>query len=108
MLVALSKEDPSDEVKKARTLSEQQEMQRLLYVATTRARHTLALALDRDLFLDVKGKLSSRAQLTLLHGDENSAKFEALSTTPEVCALTLWVAEGQRAIDVEMPQPRDI
>ncbi|HXM33531.1 MAG TPA: 3'-5' exonuclease, partial [Chthoniobacterales bacterium] len=88
MLVALSKEDPSDELKKARTLSEQQEMQRLLYVATTRARHTLVLALDRELFLDVKGKLSSRAQLTLLHSDENSEQFEALSTTPEACALT--------------------
>ena len=88
MLVALSKEDPSDEVKKARTLSEQQEMQRLLYVATTRARHTLVLALDRELFLDVKGKLSSRAQLTLLHGEENSEQFEALSAKPEACALT--------------------
>jgi len=65
MLVALSKEDPSEELKKARELSEQQEMQRLLYVATTRARHTLVLALDRELFLDSKGKLSRRAHLKL-------------------------------------------
>ena len=105
MLVALSKEDPSDEVKKARTLSEQQEMQRLLYVATTRARHTLVLALDRELFLDVKGKLSSRAQLTLLHGDENSEQFEALSTTPEVCALTSAAAQAQSETDASAPQP---
>ena len=41
MLVALSKEDPPEELKKAREVSEQQEMQRLLYVATTRAQaHT--------------------------------------------------------------------
>ncbi|MEY2519408.1 MAG: CRISPR-associated exonuclease Cas4, partial [Verrucomicrobiota bacterium] len=87
ILVALSKEDPTDELKKARTLAEQQEMQRLLYVATTRARHTLVLALDRELFLDAKGKLSSRAQLTLL-GDEKAAQFEELATMPETCSLT--------------------
>jgi ATP-dependent exoDNAse (exonuclease V) beta subunit len=91
MLVALSKEDPSDELKKARELSEQQEMQRLLYVATTRARHTLVLALDRELFLDSKGKLSKRAHLKLLHGeppDANAEQFEALPTTPQACAST--------------------
>jgi ATP-dependent exoDNAse (exonuclease V) beta subunit len=91
MLVALSKEDPSDELKKARELSEQQEMQRLLYVATTRARHTLVLALDRELFLDSKGKLSRRAHLKLLLGeppDANAEQFENLMTTPQVCALT--------------------
>jgi ATP-dependent exoDNAse (exonuclease V) beta subunit len=91
MLVALSKEDPSEELKKARELSEQQEMQRLLYVATTRARHTLVLALDRELFLDSKGKLSRRAHLKLLLGeppDANAEQFEALTTTPQACALT--------------------
>jgi ATP-dependent exoDNAse (exonuclease V) beta subunit len=90
-LVALSKEDPSDEVKKARELSEQQEMQRLLYVATTRARHTLVLAFDRDLFLDSKGKLSRRAQLTLLRGEPSEANaehFAALASKPGACAQT--------------------
>jgi ATP-dependent helicase/nuclease subunit A len=91
MLVALSKEDPSEELKKARELSEQQEMQRLLYVATTRARHTLVLALDRELFLDSKRKLSRRAHLKLLLGeppDANAEQFETLTTTPQACALT--------------------
>jgi len=91
MLVALSKEDPSEELKKARELSEQQEMQRLLYVATTRAKHTLVLALDRELFLDSKGKLSRRAHLKLLLGerpDANAEQFEALTAIPRVCALT--------------------
>ena len=108
MLVALSKEDPSDEVKKARTLSEQQEMQRLLYVATTRARHTLVLALDRELFLDVKGKLSSRAQLTLLHGEENPEQFDALATTPEVCALTSAAALEMESETEALPAPPPI
>lgn len=91
MLVALSKEDPSEELKKARELSEQQEMQRLLYVATTRARHTLVLVLDRELFLDSKGKLSKRSQLKLLLGeppDGNAEQFDARTTTPQACALT--------------------
>ena len=91
MLVALSKEDPSEELRKARELSEQQEMQRLLYVATTRARHTLVLALDRELFLDSKGKLSRRAHLKLLLGearDANAEHFNTLTTMPQACALT--------------------
>jgi ATP-dependent exoDNAse (exonuclease V) beta subunit len=90
-LVALSKEDPSEEVKKAREVSEQQEMQRLLYVATTRARHTLVLVLDRDLFLDSKGKLSRRAQLTLLKGEPpevNVEQLATLATAPQACAQT--------------------
>jgi len=89
ILVALSKEDPSDDLKKARTLAEQQEMQRLLYVATTRARHTLVLALDRELFLDKKGALSSRAQLTLLGNERNPTQFDELTEKPEACPLTL-------------------
>lgn len=87
ILVALSKEDPTDEWKKARTLAEQQEMQRLLYVATTRARHTLVLALDRALF-EKKNALSSRAQLTLLNEEKNAAAFETLTETAAACALT--------------------
>lgn len=107
-LVALSKEDPSDEVRKARELSEQQEMQRLLYVATTRARHTLVLAFDRELFLDSKGKLSKRAQLKLLGGEPseyNAEYFETLATTPEACAATSTAArEFQDGIN-EAPSP---
>jgi ATP-dependent exoDNAse (exonuclease V) beta subunit len=87
ILVALSKEDPTDELKKARTLAEQQEMQRLLYVATTRARHTLVLAFDRDLF-QKKGALSSRAQLTLWQEEKNAAAFADLEGIPASCALT--------------------
>jgi ATP-dependent exoDNAse (exonuclease V) beta subunit len=87
ILVALSKEDPTDDLKKARTLAEQQEMQRLLYVATTRARHTLVLALDREIF-QKKGALSSRAQLTLWKEEQHAAEFAALEQTPAACLLT--------------------
>ena len=99
--MALSKEDPTDELKKARTLAEQQEMQRLLYVATTRARHTLVLALDRELF-QKKEALSSRAQLTLWKEDKNAAEFAALEEMPAACALTSIVkVEELRAEGVE-------
>ncbi len=91
VIVALSKEDPSDELKKARELSQRQEMERLLYVATTRARHTLVLALDAELFLDAKGELSRRAQLKLLRGEaggKNVAQFDALRSAARPCELT--------------------
>jgi ATP-dependent exoDNAse (exonuclease V) beta subunit len=110
ILVALSKEDPSDDLKKARTLAEQQEMQRLLYVATTRARHTLVLALDRGLFLDKKGALSSRAQLTLLGNEKNPAQFDELTEKPEACSLTLAASleDQSRADDlISAPAPID-
>jgi ATP-dependent exoDNAse (exonuclease V) beta subunit len=110
ILVALSKEDPSDELKKARTLAEQQEMQRLLYVATTRARHTLVLALDRELFLDKKGALSTRAQLTLLGNEKNPAQFDGLRETAEACPLTLSASleDQSRADDrISAPAPVD-
>jgi ATP-dependent exoDNAse (exonuclease V) beta subunit len=87
ILVALSKEDPTDDLKKARTLAEQQEMQRLLYVATTRARHTLVLAFDRELF-QKKGALSSRAQLTLWQEEKNAAGFAGLEEIPAPCHRT--------------------
>jgi ATP-dependent exoDNAse (exonuclease V) beta subunit len=110
ILVALSKEDPSDDLKKARTLAEQQEMQRLLYVATTRARHTLVLALDRELFLDKKGALSTRAQLTLLGNEKNPAQFDKLKEKPEACSLTLAASleDQSRADDlISAPAPID-
>jgi len=110
ILVALSKEDPSDDLKKARTLAEQQEMQRLLYVATTRARHTLVLALDRELFLDKKGALSSRAQLTLLGNEKNQAQFDELTENAEACPLTLSASlEDQGSADdlISAPAPVD-
>ena len=100
ILVALSKEDPTDELKKARTLAEQQEMQRLLYVATTRARHTLVLALDRELF-QKKEALSSRAQLTLWKEDKNAAEFAALEEMPAACGLTSAAKVGELRADSE-------
>ena len=62
-LVALTKEDFDEEGRALNKAAVQQEMARLLYVATTRARHTLVLAYDKELFLDSKKSIPPTAQL---------------------------------------------
>lgn len=89
-IAALHKEDREEEVKQAFAVLRRQEMERLLYVAVTRARHTLVLALDRELFVP-KGRLSDTSQLKFLRGDlgEASAQtLEALAEAAEECAET--------------------
>jgi hypothetical protein len=69
------------------------------------------LALDRELFLDSKTKLSRRAHLKLLLGeppDANAEQFEALTATPQACALTSAAAaalESQSETDVLPSSP---
>ncbi len=90
-LVALTKDDFPDEVRSATKTAVQQEMARLLYVATTRARHTLVLALDEEIFARSGGELQNGAQLKCLLGDEeiNRPHFNALGLEPVVCHETV-------------------
>lgn len=96
LLVALGKEDQTPEVKAALELRQAQEMERLLYVAATRARHTLVLALDQQIFAKADGSLQRGAQLKRLLGndEQNRARFEELADAPEVCAATAEAARG--------------
>ena len=48
-------------------------MARLLYVATTRARHTLVLALDEEIFARSNGEMQNGAQLKSLLGDKQAS-----------------------------------
>src|SRR6266550_2647378 len=66
--------DLEEEMKKV----QRQEMERLLYVALTRARHTLALAFDVDFFRGKRG-VHSDTQLKWLQADANEANAEVLS-----------------------------
>src|SRR5437762_6444849 len=66
--------DLEDEMKKV----QRQEMERLLYVALTRARHTLVLALDADFFRGKRG-VHSDTQLKWLQADTNDANAEIMS-----------------------------
>src|SRR5213083_1413694 len=63
----------------------QQELERLLYVATTRARHTLVLVLDQEIFSNTDGELPKTAQLRrLLCGkDGYSGEFDERASTTE-------------------------
>ncbi len=89
-LVALTKDDFPDEVRSATKTAVQQEMARLLYVATTRARHTLVLALDEEIFARPSGEMQNGAQLKCLLGERqtNRPHFDILGVEPTACPET--------------------
>jgi ATP-dependent exoDNAse (exonuclease V) beta subunit len=66
--------DLEEEMKKI----QRQEMERLLYVALTRARHTLVLALDVDFFRGKRG-VHGDTQLRWLQADANEPNAEIMS-----------------------------
>jgi ATP-dependent exoDNAse (exonuclease V) beta subunit len=90
VLVALTKDDFKSEDRDATKLAARQEMARLLYVAATRARHTLVLVLDEEIFARAKGGMQNEAQLKCLLGEKeiNRPHFDALSLEPETCPET--------------------
>lgn len=81
--IAFGKEDKSRDLKDAIERAQQQELERLLYVATTRARHTLVVVLDQEIFSNSEGKLPRTAQLRRLIRDQDSysGEFEKLTRT---------------------------
>jgi ATP-dependent helicase/nuclease subunit A len=98
-LVALTKDDFPDEERSATKTAAQQEMARLLYVATTRARHTLVLALDEEIFARSNGELQNGAQLKCLLGEKqvNRPHFDALSVEPTARPETANIREQRAA-----------
>src|SRR5947207_1830994 len=70
--------DLEDEIKKV----QRQEMERLLYVALTRARHTLVLALDAEFFRGKHG-VHSDTQLKWLQADAKEPNAQILDDLPE-------------------------
>jgi ATP-dependent exoDNAse (exonuclease V) beta subunit len=82
-IIALGKEDKSKDLKDAIERAQQQELERLLYVATTRARHTLVLVLDQEIFANSEGKLPRTAQIRRLIRDKDfySGEFDQHSST---------------------------
>ena len=91
ILAALHKEDREAEIKDAYKILRRQEMERLLYVALTRARHTLVLALDRSLFSPKTDRAADYSQLKFLRGDQGESSIQildALPDAPNVCLDT--------------------
>ena len=79
--IAFDYSDVAD-VKDQLELIQRQEMERLLYVALTRARHTLALALDADFFKGKRG-VHSDTQLKWLKADAGEPNAAAMAATAE-------------------------
>ena len=95
LIVALGRDDMSREVKDALKLADRQEMERLLYVAFTRARHTLVLALDHAIFQTAQGTAPKNSQARWLRSasaEANAEQLEQLATQATGCAAT---AAGQ-------------
>jgi ATP-dependent exoDNAse (exonuclease V) beta subunit len=106
-LVALTKDDFPDEVRNATKTAVQQEMARLLYVATTRARHTLVLALDEEIFARPNGEIQNGAQLKCLLGEKqiNRPHFDILGVEPTACPETARTGEQLDAGPAVITQP---
>lgn len=99
LLIAFVKEDKSKDLKAAIERAQQQELERLLYVAATRARHTLVIVLDQEIFASSEGKLLRTAQLRRLIRDKDfySGEFDQHSNTiDEVSESSL---RGEHALE---------
>src|SRR5437870_4825969 len=80
-----------DEYKDELKQIEKQEMERLLYVALTRAKHTLVLAFDRQFFRNARGQFHRSSQISWLRagdGECNCEVLAALSTEARECTET--------------------
>jgi ATP-dependent exoDNAse (exonuclease V) beta subunit len=83
LIIAFANQDKSKDLKDAIERAEQQQLERLLYVATTRARQTLVVVLDQEIFSSSEGKLLKTAQLRRLIRDKDfySGEFDQHSST---------------------------
>src|SRR5216110_1139811 len=83
LIIAFGREDKSKDLKEAIERAQQQELERLLYVATTRARHSVVIVLDQEIFTSNEGKLPRTAQLRRLIRDKDSysGEFDQHSST---------------------------
>ncbi len=85
--------DNSDraEIEELLDLDERQEMERLLYVALTRAQHTLVLAFDEELFAKTNGEVHKDSELKWLKADRGAANEIAFTNAEREaveCSLT--------------------
>jgi ATP-dependent exoDNAse (exonuclease V) beta subunit len=109
-LAALNKDDFQEDNRAIVKLANQQEAARLLYVAATRARHTLVLVDDGEIFLNTKNSLPTNAQLRHF-GEKQAAIFANISTEAEFCDATARAkshrAESETAIEMPALEKRE-
>jgi len=92
---AIDKGDLAEDLDATLKLAERQECERLLYVALTRARHTLVIVDDRELFRGAKG-LPKNAPARWLQCAEQENNEAVFSTIPIEAQPSHATAEAQR------------
>src|SRR5947207_5262209 len=107
LVIAFGRQDKSKELKDAIERAQQQQLERLLYVATTRARHALVVVLDQEIFSNNEGKLPRTAQLRRLIRDQDSYsdEFDQHSSTvdevPEPSPI-IAAASEKKSAEIEL------
>jgi ATP-dependent exoDNAse (exonuclease V) beta subunit len=97
LIIAFRKEDKSKDLQDAIERAQQHQLERLLYVATTRARHTLVIVLDQEIFSNSDGKLPKTAQLRRLIRDNcYSGEFDQHSTIDDVLESSPTIGEASQ------------
>src|SRR5258707_11860208 len=113
LIIAFAKQDKSKDLKDAIERAQQQELERLLYVATTGARHSLVVVLDQEIFSNSEGKLPRTAQLRRLIRDKDSysGEFDQHSSTiDEVLepSPTVGRAPQKNGVEIESLTSREL
>ena len=110
--VLLESSDVTDEITEMLEREQRQEMERLLYVALTRAQQTLVLAFDENLFAKASREIHSHSQLKWLKADKNETNqtaFGSIGAEPVICATTdqyqrRKAETGAHKIDIRLPK----
>jgi ATP-dependent exoDNAse (exonuclease V) beta subunit len=113
LIIAFRREDKSKDLRDALERAQQQELERLLYVATTRARHTLVIVLDQEIFSSSDGKLPKTAQLRRLVLDKDfyAGEFDQHSSTIDEVPQPSPIAEEtahKTAAKIELLSPAQL
>ena len=95
--------DPTDfdECKEELRQIDRQEMERLLYVALTRAKHTLVFAFDRQFFLNSRGQFHRNSQISLLRAGGGECNCEAVAALSDKARECIETRDRQRSTPLE-------
>src|SRR5262245_38330010 len=95
--------DPTDfdECKDELKQIDRQEMERLLYVALTRAKHTLMLAFDRQFFLNSRRQFHRNSQISLLRAGDKECNCQAVAALSNEARECIQTRDRQRSAPLE-------
>ena len=95
--------DPTDfdECKEELKQIDRQEMERLLYVALTRAKHTLVLAFDRQFFLNSRGQFHRNSQISLLRAGDRGCNCDVVARLSNEARECTETRDRQRSAPLE-------